>query len=431
MINKLIEGKLVTLIVGGAFRIVEIFIRAIHLAVRGVRLLVQEVLTSRIDRWISMFGKRMVANTTPVDDSSIVLVEKDGEYTCDPKYIAEEILRRGAPYKITWVLRDQSIGPFPREFRFVRHGTADFFRAVAGAKVVIQNSHSLQESGAVKGPSQHWLQSWHGSLALNKPEGAGDDRRKHDVRMRRLANTHTDFVLTNSRFEDEVSTSTYGPDVPKLMLGHARNDLLLDTSQETADELRKKVLGRLDIADTGQKFLLYAPTRGDSTGAVSLSGIDIIAVRAALSAKFGGTWDILIGTHSTSKAQSDMWLAGLPAYCHDASFYPDVQELLVLADAGVADHSSWIRDYILTNKPSFLFSTNVDVRTRQRGTHHRPEDTPFTIATSNHELLSSIEQFDQEVYSHRIVQFLELCGSADDGRAAPRIVDKIEELMAR
>ncbi|BDV30042.1 CDP-glycerol glycerophosphotransferase family protein [Microbacterium terricola] len=371
MINTLIEGKLVTLIVGSVFRIVEILVRAVHLAVRALRILIQEGVTSRIDRWLSRFGKRMVATRTRVDPTSIVLIERHGEYTGDPKYIAEELLRRGAPYKITWVLRDHSVGPFPREFRFVRHATAGFFRAVAGATVVIQDGRSLQESGAVKGPAQRWLEIGHGTIGTT--------------------------------------------------LGHARNDILLDTSQETADRLRKKVLARLGIADRGQKFLLYDPASGDDTRAAPLSGIDIVAVRAALSTTFGGTWDVVIRTHATSRTQSDLWLAGLPSFCHDASFYPDLQELLVVADAGMTDHSRWIPDYLLTRKPAFLFSPHA--------AGPAPAGVPLPTATSNQELLSSIAQFDQAAHTRAVEQFLQTSSSIDDGSAASRIVDRIEELM--
>lgn len=389
----------------------------------------QNVLTSRVDALLSKAGKRLVARKTPVDDSSIVLIAMQGEYTCNPKYIAEEILRRGLPYEITWVLRGQSVGPYPGEFRFVEHNTPDFFQAIASAKIVIQNGHSMQRSGAQKGPSQYWLQTWHGSLGLKKLEGAGGDY-KFYRRMQELDNTQTDIVLTNSTFEDKVFTDTYWPDVQKLMLGHARNDVLFDRSQKTADELRQKVLDRLGITDTGQKFLLYAPTHDDNNKSVVLSGIDTVRLRSALAAKFGGTWEILIRTHNTNKRQSDASLAGLPAFCHNASFYPDMQELLVVADAGMTDYSSWVCDYILTNKPSFLFSTNFGSYTQQRGFYHDFADTPFTMATSNQELLDNIERFDQEVYDRKIADFLEMCGSIDDGRAASRIVDKLEELMS-
>ena len=414
---------------GAFFRIFEIFFRTIHLLVRALRFFVQGVLTAPVDAALSRVGKRRVAEQAEVDQNSIVLVAMQGEYTCNPKYIAEEILRRELPFKITWVLRGNSVGPYPSEFQFVGHNSVPFFEALASAKVVVQNGHSIQRSGAQKSDSQFWLQTWHGSLGLKRLEGAGGDQKFYDE-MRKLDNEQTDLVLTNSTFEDEVFTNTYWSEVPKLMLGHARNDILFDKSDETAKELRRKVLDRLNIVDTGQNFVLYAPTHDDDRLTERLSGVDFSAIRKSLATKFGGKWEILIRTHNSNKRSSDRWLAGLPAYCHNASFYPDMQELLVVAGAGISDYSSWVCDFILTNKPAFLFSTDLSAYSEERGFYHEFADTPFTMATSNKTLMSNITAFDQAVYDQKIAAFLEKCGSMDDGKSAARIVDKIEELMA-
>lgn len=414
---------------GGVFRIFEILFRTIHVSVRGLRIIVQRFLTSPIDDRLSQLGKRRLAENAQIDADSIVLIAMQGEYTCNPKYIAEEILRRDLPYKITWVIRGQSVGPFPGDFQFVGQDSLEYFQSIASAKVVLQNGHSLQRSGACKGPSQYWLQTWHGSLGLKRLEGAGGDQKFYET-MRKLDNEQTDIVFTNSTFEDEVFSNTYWPDVTKLRLGHARNDVLFDRSQETAVALRTKILTRLNIADTGQNFVLYAPTHDDNRGATLLSGIDFAAIRSAFADKLGGEWEVLIRTHNTNKRASDRWLAGLPAYCHNASFYPDMQELLVLAGAGISDYSSWVCDYISTNKPAFLFSTDLQAYSQQRGFYHDFADTPFSMATSNEALLRNIAEFDQAEYDRRVEAFLKMCGSIDDGKAASRIVDKIEELMA-
>ena len=396
---------------------------------RGLSLIVQRFLTRPIDARLSQLGKRRLAQSAKVKQDSIVLVAMQGEYTCNPKYIAEEILRRELPYKLTWVLRGDSVGPYPSSFRYVTHESLEFYQAIAKAKVVVQNGHSMQRAGVAKGPSQYWLQTWHGSLGLKRLEGAGGDHKFYET-MQKLDNEQTDFVLTNSTFEDEVFTNTYWPDVPKPMLGHARNDVLFDRSQETADRLRKKVLDRLDIVDTGQNFVLYAPTHDDNRSTARLSGVDFTAIRTALADKFGGEWEILIRTHNTNKRAADQWLAGLPAYCHNASFYPDMQELLVVAGAGISDYSSWVCDFILTNKPAFLFSTDLTAYSEQRGFYHDFADTPFTMATSNQALAENIARFDQADYDRKIASFLEMCGSMDDGKAAARIVDKIATGMA-
>ena len=407
MFNKLIEGRLLTLLVGSVFRLVEIFVRTIHIGVRAVRLLIQELLTSPIDARISAFGKRWLANRTEIDASSVIFIAQHGEYTGDPKYIAEEILRRGAPYKITWVLSEDSVGPFPQDFRFVHAGTAHSFRAIARAKVVIQDGYGLQDSGAAKGSSQTWVQAGDAGFAM-KPHGEAGIRTT-DRRLRRLGGPQMDLVLTSSPYEDEIVAASSWPHVPTLMVGHARNDILINTPPQLTQELRKKVLDRLNIVDMGQRFVLYTPSCVDVPGTSSVSGVDLVAVREALSDKFGGIWDILIRTYDRSEPGAGP-LAGLPVYCHNVTLYPDMQELLVVADAYIGDDSRWMRDYLLTRKPTFAYSTGID--------------------TSNQDLLHAIDQFDQGTHDRTITQMREMDGNTDDGDAASRTVDKIESLMS-
>lgn len=389
MIDRLLEARLLTLIVGSVFRLVEILVRTVHITVRGIRLLVQETVTSRIDRWLSGFGKRAVARRARVDRSSIVLVRKDGEYTGDLKYIAEEILRRGGSARITWVLRDRSRGPFPREFRFVRFGTAAYFRAVAAAGVVVQDGRALQDSGAWRSPSQHWLQA----------DGA---------------------IVGGPASPDAASPDAAAP------TGHPRNDVLVGGTAASAAALRKKVLDRLGVADTGQRFLLYTPAPGGHPGSMSLGGFDPVRVGAALSARFGGTWEFLVRPPHTGTEESAMMLAGLPASCRNAALHPDLQELLVVADAALATVPGWISDYLLTRRPAFALVPSTGAPTGE--TTGELAGSPITLARSSDELLRAIADFDDAAFARAVEDHLGESRATDDGHAASRVVDRIEEL---
>jgi|GEM_PF-2758116 len=386
MIDRLLEGRLLTLIVGSVFRLVEILVRTVHITVRGIRLLVQETVTSRIDRWLSGFGKRAIARQARVDRSSIVLVRKDGEYTGDLKYIAEEILRRGGSARITWALHDRARGPFPREFRFVRFGTAAFFRTVAGAGVVIQDGRPLQESGARRGPAQLWLQA--------------------------------DGTVVGDAAARDAASSGAAASGEWSARGHARNDLLVGATEEDRAAVRKRVLDRLAVADTGQRFLLYTPAPGSHPGAVSLGGFDPVRVRAALSERFGGTWEILVRPPHTGTAESAMMLAGLPAFCRNAALHPDLQELLAVADAGLATGPGWIADYLLTGRPAFVLTSSAEA----------PSSAPLIVARSSDGLLRAIAGFDADAHERGVAEHRRASRDDEDGRAASRIVDRIEEL---
>ncbi|WP_434810419.1 CDP-glycerol glycerophosphotransferase family protein [Microbacterium sp. bgisy189] len=383
MIDKLIEGRLLTLLVGSVFRLVEIVVRAIHLGVRGVRIFVQENLTARADARLSVVGKRLVARRTRRDPASIVLLSRDGEYGGDVKYIAEELLRRRSPYRITWALRERSVGPFPRAFSFVRLGTAASVRAIASANVVVQDGDWLQRHHIARSDGQHWLT-------------ADGERVEH------------------------AGTSD---SVPPAARGHARNDVLVSTTPQDAPAVRKKVTDRLGIADAEQRFLLFAPSSDRGLREAQFSGIDFASIRAALARTFGGEWEILIRTDAVDKAHADLLLAGLPSFCHDATFHPDLQELLVVSDAGMTDRAEWIADYLLTRRPAFLFDP------RQRELPAAVAATPLAVSTSNRELVDRIEQFDAPAYDRAIAAYLRAYGEPEDGAVAAHIVDRIDALM--
>lgn len=433
MINKLISGVLIQDILNLVFNILKALFTAIYTIILVLLKIIKKILTKliakKLDKQLAKIGKHLVVRTTNIEPNTITFITAQGEYTCNPKYIAEEILRRKLPYKISWIVRSGALGPYPPEFKLVKDRTPGYYREIAKSKIVIQNAHTLQKNYTQKNEDQYWLQTWHGSLGLKKLEGAGGDEKFYN-KMVKLDNEQTDYIISNSQFEDNVFSGSYWSSVPSLRLGHARNDILFNTDSDTHKYLRKKVLKRLGVEDTGQKFLLYAPTHDDSNPYQAFGNLNLEDLRKLLGDKFGGSWEILIRTHNNNKKKSDTWLSGMPTYCHNASFYPDMQELLLLADAGLTDYSSWICDFILTRKPSFLFGLNIEKYEKTRGFYHKFEDTPFSIATNNAELLNNISEFNQNVYESKIDTFLEACESIDDGNASKRIVDEIEKLMS-
>ena len=411
-------------------RLPNLCLKALLAVLISVKHIILAIGGTKVDSALARFGKWYLAKKSAVDESLILFVTAQNEFTCNPKYIALELLRRNSNLNLVWAMSDQTKGPFPQEIDFVRFGSSDFYRMVAAAKVVIVNNHALQLHRVFKNSlGQFWIQTWHGSLGFKKLEGAGGMHRLYN-RIRALDIKQTDFLVSNSQFEDDVYSSTYWPGVPSKRLGHARNDILFDTSSETYSHFRKKVLTRLGVADTGQKFVLFAPTHNDSNPYQSFGHIDFPRLVDELASKFGGRWEVLIRSHERNREQSRYWFSGMPSYVHNASSFPDMQELLMVSDAGVTDYSSWILDYLITRKPGFLFGSNIGQYEMSRGFYHDFADTPFDLATTNDELLANIESFDQLAYETRIDKFFDACQLMDDGLASSRIADFVLELAA-
>ncbi len=83
----------------------------------------------------------------------------------------------------------------------------------------------------------------------------------------------------------------------------------------------------------------------------------------------------------------------------DVSLYPDIQELMVVADALITDYSSAVFDFILTYKPGFIYAINEQRYDIERGLYYPLTATPFTVARNNEELERNIINFDAIIIS--------------------------------
>ena len=53
------------------------------------------------DKALSVLARRHLAKKTPVENQ-IMFLTFQGDYTCNPKYIAEELIRQNTDYKLVW-----------------------------------------------------------------------------------------------------------------------------------------------------------------------------------------------------------------------------------------------------------------------------------------------------------------------------------------
>ena len=112
----------------------------------------------------------------------------------------------------------------------------------------------------------------------------------------------------------------------------------------------------------------------------------------------------------------------------NATDYPDMQELLCVCDLGITDYSSWMCDYVLTRKPGFLYTADIEKYVDERGFYYPLESTPFPVCKTNDELYEAIINFDEKKYSLGVDKFLKDRGSYESGEASEKVVEKIKEI---
>ena len=382
-----------------------------------------------IDRRIGMLSRYFMSKKVKVQSNKIMFMTYQNDYTCNPKYIAEEIIRQNLPYELVWAVKKVEVmkEKFPSNIRLVKRNSYEFYKEAMTSKIWIDNALNFFWENVPKSSKTIKIDTWHGSMGL-KRIGKEDVKNSRWVKVSQRCSTDTDFIISNSDFESQIYKTTHWPDRIIWKFGHPRNDILFEKDLNKISFIRDKVCSALNIP-MDVKLALYAPTFRDSHD-ISVYDIDYNMLVKVLEKKFGGTWVVLARHHfklNSSRAAKNS-VNNLMNVVR-ASEYDDMQELMVVADIGITDYSSWICDFLLTKKPGFIFATDLELYNNERGLYYPLESTPFPVAKNNAELMCNIEDFDNELYLGKVNDFIQRMGCIEDGHACERVVKEIKEIL--
>ena len=385
-------------------------------------------LTRVLDQLLRVLAIRLIGLFTKVDKKKIIFLNFTGNYDCNPKAICQEIIDEGVDARLIWSVYKNTLvipGRFPRQVEAVRRNTYDFYKHMASARVIVDNGIGTAFVNYKKKRGQYLIETWHGSLGIKK-FGAKDNNDRDWVRRAYREGRMTSYIISNSDFEDDIYREDFWKKTPIWKFGHPRNDILFTQDEEKIRALDRQIRDENEIPD-GVRLCLYAPTfRGD--GDLSPYVLDYDRLNKALEKRFGGKWVILTRFHNRTKK----FLRGfkVPPTVINVSTYPDIQELMLVIDAGITDYSSWICEYLLRRKPGFIFATDLkDYAAHERSFAFPLEELPFPIATDEKELEDNILSFDNEAFCDKCEVFLKSKGSVDDGHASERVVAEIKKLL--
>ena len=378
-----------------------------------------------IDRRLQRKALLRMSENVSIDNNKILFLMFSGDYSCNGKGICEEMLRQKVPYDLVWGIYKKQKGAFqyPVGVKQSVRGTYNFYRDLSSAKVIIDNGISTAHLNYQKKPEQILIETWHGSLGIKKFSPSSNNDKVWVKKCFKEASM-TDYIISNSSFEDEVYREDYWKKTEIWRFGHARNDILFQTEKWPA--LRQEICREYNIPPEN-KICLYAPTFRDN-GDLSSYCIDYDALSEALTERFGGTWSILIKFHYRILKKTAKYK--FPESVINVSNYPDIQELMACTDVGITDYSSWICEFFLTRRPTFIFAADSDSYIGNERVFFFPlEELPSPVAYNVKTLIHNIKNYDAELYIKRCNEFLEDKGSVDDGHASERIVNKIREIM--
>ena len=371
----------------------------------------------------------------PVRKNKIVFTTIEGTtgFTCNPKYIALEILRRNEDKEekdkseLIWLVNDME-KHFPTGIRKVRNTLINRAYHLTTARFWIDNSRKQLECRKRKG--QIYIQTWHAKLGF-KPTCL--DRGASFSRIAYLVSKHDsdmiDYWLSNSDWYDKTLKTGSLYEGKTLRTGSPRCDILVNGTGKARTDIRK----RYNLSDDA-KIIMYAPTfRSGSQGkerSIEAGNHfpDYKELKQSLEERFGGHWYVLLRLHPQLVARNLDYGVNDGSVI-DGSRVDDMYELLAGCDAFMTDYSSAAFDAAVMKIPVFLYCDDYSEYEKERGSLLWDlRKLPFPMAETNEELRNRIETFNDDRYNTELNNLFRENDILEDGKATRRVVDHIEAI---
>mgnify|MGYP003582806790 CR=1 FL=1 len=340
------------------------------------------------------------------------------QYAGNPRYIYEALRRLRPDLRCVWVYSGKT--PIPGDPPRVKRGSAEYFRLLAQARYRVNNV--LFEVPGRK-PETTYLQTWHGTplkrlgrdIEIEGPETEARGKFHRESRG-------WSVLLSGNGYSSDIFRRAFDYDGPVLEAGYPLVDPLLDPSLE-----RKALAERLGLP-ADRRFVLYAPTWRDHRPVGTWRfdfdlNLDLEAVSAALA------HDQILLVKAHHLVAGGMGREELPENVLDVSHVDDISDLCALADVLVTDYSSVFFDFAASGRPILFYCYDLAQYAAEiRGFYLDPEtELPGPIARSTGDLVAMLGDIPAVTarYASRYASFRGRFCSANDGRAAERVVEAV------
>lgn len=347
----------------------------------------------------------------PIRKDRIIFSAYSGrQYSGSPKCLSDVILQLHPDYQQIWAFLEPEkfSDKLPQNIKIVKYKSLRYLYYALTSQIYIDNVEHWSILRFRK--DQIVLNTWHGG-GVYKQVGAdrldtGAAEKRHVVKKMSQIDL---FFSSSLGFSEYVIRGAFKYQGEILPFGLPRNDIFFNSDSAKIQQIRQSI----GLTST-QKMVLYAPTFRNA-GSSSWQGLDFSMLRDSLSRRFGGKWVVVTRLHYYRTSQikeTDFSEAVI-----DASFYPDMQDLLLATDVLITDYSSSIWDFSFTKRPCFLFTPDLAEYYNERNFYTSIYDWPFPLAKTNLELAEVIDEFSEDIYHEAIFQHHKEVGSYETGHA--------------
>ena len=329
-----------------------------------------------------------------------------------------------------WALADPEAHPeVQAEFagnervRFVKTGTAGYFKALATAKYLFNNA-TFQQRFA-KRPEQVYVNTWHGvplkHMGVDMPGGGPESRNI----TRNLLNA--DYLLSsNGYMTDTMYRQAYrmqgifrGAVIEE---GQPRTDRMHEAMRDPA--ATRRLLEARGVAIGDRQVVHYAPTwRGESFMHPWVNAAQLLAtVRDLRESLDPERFVVLLKVHQVIYEAVRKRVEGL-----DFLVPNSVPTNLVLGvtDVLVTDYSSIFFDFVPTGRPVVHYVPDLDEYRSGRGLYLGDDELPGPLCSTPPDLQKLVSAALAGELPPRDVSSLAAYESHDDGGVSERVVDVV------
>ena len=292
------------------------------------------------------------------DQHTILFVSYGGKRFDDsPKCLYEAMLNdtRFDQFRLIWAFRSPDSHSIPRGEK-VRIDTPRYFSLLLRAGIWITNS-SMTRGLYVRGTHTFSINTWHGT-PIKRIEHEAKTPRNFLARR----TIHDDVRLCQSTYERDIFLRVFNSNVEDFHLtGLPCNDRLATPCSENE---KQRIRERLGIPHN-KKAILYAPTYRDDER--DMNGKLVARLNITPSKwehALGEQYVMLLRLHhevdSTNPFPPNDFII-------DTTTYPDLNDLMLIADILISDYSSIFFDYAITGKPMLCYTYDYDCYEAVRG----------------------------------------------------------------
>lgn len=367
---------------------------------------------------MAYYFTRLYAWLIPIRRNRFVFFCMGGNsYGDSVKCLSDYISDNHENAEIVWAFSNHYYGKVDCCHKKVIFGSFKYYYYVISSKFFISNCYA--PFMIIKRNGQVVLQTWHGTalkrIGLDSVDTNDHTKFENFIRpdVKKEGNQQTDIFISGSTFMTEVYHRALGYSKEISLTGTPRTDVFFNKRHDIVEKVRRS-FGIPDV----NNIILYAPTFRPG-GSFEYYDIDLSSIKDFFTKKEGHEYVIMVRLHPNIAAKSDDLRKFLSYDYIDASFYPDMQDLLCATDVLVTDYSSVMFDFMFTYKPVILYTPDKDIY--NRGFYFDIDSLPFVKINNNEEIYTELSHYESIDYKDKVMSFCKQNGFVEDGHATERV----------